>query len=289
MHTNSQVKQIAMSKNIHVVLTIAGSDSGGGAGIQTDLRTISALGGYATSAITCLTSQNPSGVTEIAPTPLSSIRSQIRAVLDFFPVQAIKTGMLYNTEIIEEILTHLNNYRGVITVDPVMISTSGARLISEDAIQCVTQKLLPRATWITPNIPEAETLLNRKITTLNDAKNAAIELGKRYQNFVLLKGGHLTHDYATDFVFINHKLYQLQMPWIEIQPFASHGTGCTLASALTTLSAQHPDSPLENVITAKKFVFGALQNAQKIREGVYQMYPNPHYSQYAIQCTEVTL
>lgn len=255
-----------------VILTIAGSDSGGGAGIQTDLRTINFCGGYATSAITCLTSQNPDGVTFIEAVSSKSLQSQIHAVTDFFPVVAIKTGMLFNTELMTIVSKSLQDFQGIKVVDPVMIATSGARLVDTNAMHTMLSSILPYATWITPNLPEAEVLIGHSLTHKN-TPTVARELAEKFKVNVILKGGHAHSERATDYVVCEGKYYQLSLPRIAIQPRASHGTGCTLSAALATHLARE-SSPLMAVVKAKQMVFNALQNAVQVAPETWQMFPS---------------
>ncbi len=167
-------------------LTIAGSDSGGGAGIQADLRTFAAFGVYGCSAITAVTAQNPLKVTRVDALPCAGVDAQIKAVLSTIKVRAAKTGMLFSAEIINTVAQNLSEQNLSLVVDPVMISSSGVRLLEEDALTVLKDELLPLASWITPNIPEAELLLGCKIKTHEDAVNAAMEFGHRWDCSVAL-------------------------------------------------------------------------------------------------------
>lgn len=213
-------------------LTIAGSDSSGGAGIQADLKTMLANGVYGMSAITALTAQNTMGVTGISEVTPEFLGQQIDAVFtDIFP-DAVKTGMTANEKLIEVIAERLNFYEAKnIVVDPVMIATSGARLISENAVEILKQKLLPLAALVTPNIPEAEVLSGVKISNETDMETAARILSDQYGCAVLLKGGHRIND-ANDLLYDKG-----ERTWFmgkHIDNPNTHGTGCTLSSAIAS-------------------------------------------------------
>ncbi len=236
-------------------LTIAGSDSSGGAGIQADLKTMLANGVYGMSAITALTAQNTMGVTAISEVTPEFLSQQIDAVFtDIFP-DAVKTGMVANAELIEVIAERLNFYKAKnIVVDPVMIATSGARLISEEAISVLKEKLLPIATVITPNIPEAEALSGFCIKSGSDMEKAAYFINEKYGCAVLLKGGHSKND-ANDLLCENGK-----MTWFDgkrIDNPNTHGTGCTLSSAIASDLAKGNDLK-QSVKLAKEYLSEAL-------------------------------
>ncbi len=222
------------SSRYPAVLTIAGSDSSGGAGIQADIKSICANGAYAASVITATTAQNTQGVTEIYPIPVAHIIKQLEAVLDDITIDVIKIGMLHSTEVVEALTHTLGKYHvDHIVLDPVMIATSGERLINEDAISAL-KRLMQMTTLITPNIPEAEALLEKKISR-NNLKESARELALRYQTSVLLKGGHLKEEKTlTDTLYNYHKetFTLIEHPFIATPN--THGTGCTLASAIAS-------------------------------------------------------
>lgn len=226
-----------------VALSIAGSDSGGGAGIQADLLAMTANGAFGTTAITCLTAQNPNSVSAIEPLPPAFIQEQIRQVDRYFDVRAIKTGMLFSREIIEavaEVLGQLLSraHRPALVVDPVMVATSGAILLSPDTIDTLTESLLPHATVITPNLDEAAVWLERRPTTREEMHEAALRLSDRFGTSVLLKGGHLVaSDRVTDILAIPGKA-ALSFHSTRIQNMNTHGSGCSLASALAAHLAQ---------------------------------------------------
>ena len=217
------------------VLTIAGSDSGGCAGIQADIKSISACGAYAASVITATTAQNTQGVKDIHPIPVSHIKKQLDAVFSDIHFDAIKIGMLHSCEVIETIVKALseNNTKNVV-IDPVMVATSGDKLISDNAINCL-KKLLPLAYLITPNSKEAEILIEHSIDNTN-AEAVAKEIGLLFKTSVLLKGGHLDgsvkemldvlYEYATDTIFV------IRNPRVNTNN--THGTGCSLSSSIAT-------------------------------------------------------
>ncbi len=254
-------------------LTIAGSDSGGGAGIQADLRTFAAFGVFGCTAITAVTAQNPREVTRVDAVPAAGVEAQIKAVLSAISVRAIKTGMLFNAEIIETAAACLAGRNVFLVVDPVMVSTSGARLLQDDAISVLMDKLLPMANWITPNIPEAELLLGRKLATREEIIAAAAEFGQRWNCSVILKTGHfdLNNDVAADVVYHDGKIYELSSPRLEDSK-AAHGTGCTLSAALAAALAL--DVPWKKALRmAKGFVYGSLNECISIGTEIEAMYP----------------
>ncbi|QDH17296.1 bifunctional hydroxymethylpyrimidine kinase/phosphomethylpyrimidine kinase [Swingsia samuiensis] len=220
------------------VLTIAGSDSGGGAGIQADLKTITALGGFGMSAITALTAQNTVEVKEVHTVPVSFIRKQIQAVVTDLGVDCFKTGMLASAEIVHAVADELDNWKGIpLVLDPVMVSTSGSSLLAPDAISAVIERLLPRSTIVTPNIPEAEMMTGIEIKTLSDMRRAAAILQQKGANSVLLKGGHLESDTLIDLLVLKNGT-EIVLTSTKIKTRHTHGTGCTLASAIAVGVAQ---------------------------------------------------
>ncbi len=254
-------------------LTVAGSDSGGGAGIQADLRTFSAFGVFGCSAITAITSQNPREVRRVDALPADCVATQLKTVLDAIGVGTVKTGMLFDADIIAAIVPILAKSKLPLIVDPVMISTSGAELLKEDAVAAVREKLLPLAAWITPNIPEAELLTGITIKSPDDMKAAAVHCAELWNCGCLLKTGHqLQGETANDVVAYGGKLYHLSSPVCEVQKFAAHGTGCTLSSALTAAFAL--EFPWKKALKmAKGFVYGSLNESVPIGPGIAAMYP----------------
>lgn len=220
------------------VLTIAGSDSGGGAGIQGDIKTITMLGGYGASAITALTVQNTTGVSDVMSVPPDIVAAQIEVVLTDIGADAIKTGMLPSAEIIETVAKTIDAHGSevALVVDPVMTAKGGAVLTPADAIDAMKSMLIPDATVITPNIPEAEQLLGSRIVSLNQMKQAASTLLMFDCDAVLLKGGHLPGDELFDVLATKETIKVFSSP--RIDTVHTHGTGCTLASAIATGLAQ---------------------------------------------------
>lgn len=246
--------------DVPVALTIAGSDSGGGAGIQADLKTFSALGVFGTSAITCVTAQNPDAVTAIAALEPSIIERQIDAVCDGFPVAAAKTGMLYAAPIIECVAAAVRR-RAMrpLVVDPVMVATSGTRLLREDAIRCLCERLLPLCTVVTPNLPEAEILCGHRIGSRNELIAAAREIAGRFSVACVAKGGHLDGDRVVDVLYADGQCTVYEDPRVPVRE--THGTGCTFSAALTAHLAR--GVPLrEAARLAKDFVTRALARAR---------------------------
>lgn len=245
-------------------LTIAGSDSIGGAGIQADIKTMMANGVYAMSAITAMTAQNTLGVTAIMESTPEFLKAQIDAVFtDIYP-DAIKIGMVSNCELIDTIAERMIHYQAKnIVVDPVMVATSGAKLISDQAIETLKQKLLPIATLITPNIPEAEELSGISISNEKDMEQAAEYISKKYSCAVLLKGGHQIND-ANDLLYANGKLR-----WFygkRINNDNTHGTGCTLSSAIASNLAKGYDLQ-QAVSLAKDYISDALSSMLDLGKG----------------------
>lgn len=240
---------------IKTALSIAGSDSSGGAGIQADLKTMLANEVYGMSAITALTAQNTIGVTAISEVTPEFLGQQLDAVFtDIFP-DAVKTGMVANAELVGIIAEKLAFYGARnIVVDPVMIATSGARLISETAVEMLKQKLLPIATLVTPNIPEAEVLSGIKISDKADMEKAAERISIAYSCAVLLKGGHCVND-ANDLLYDNGEMMWFES--IRIDNPNTHGTGCTLSSAIASNLAKGYDLK-QSVGLAKEYISGAL-------------------------------
>ena len=221
------------------VLTIAGSDSGGGAGIQADIKAISALGCFATSAITAVTVQNTLGVEAVHPIPLDILSGQIDAVLGDIGTDAVKIGMLHSSEVVEVVRQALDRHNVEnVVLDPVMVSTSGHRLIEESAIETLKRVQIPRARVITPNIPEAEILAGVKITANDQLAEVARMLSLGGKVSVLLKAGHLTEDRLVDIFYNAEQDTITELPSARIYTPNTHGTGCTLSSALAALLAK---------------------------------------------------
>ena len=251
---------------MHIVTTIAGSDSGGGAGIQADLKTFQELGVFGTSVLTALTAQNTLGVMDVLPIVQGFVNKQLHALLDDFPISAIKTGMLFSSEIICTVARAISNLTMPLIVDPVMIAKGGESLLQQQALESLKNDLLPLATVVTPNIPEAETLTARKINTVLDIQQAAQTLLQLGVQCVIMKGGHLVNtDVAVDYVFFkNGKTFSMQTPRIATKN--THGTGCTFSAALTAFIGQK--MPLEQaIIEAKKYIQLAILHDLSIGHG----------------------
>jgi hydroxymethylpyrimidine/phosphomethylpyrimidine kinase len=247
-----------------VALTIAGSDSGGGAGIQADLKTFAALGVHGTSAITAITAQNTVTVTEIHEVPVRVIRAQIDAVVEDIGVQAAKTGMLASADIIEAVSAAIKEH-GItnLVVDPVMVAKGGARLLHNDAIAALYRHLLPLAAVVTPNLPEAEVLLGRSITTLDDRRQAARDLVALGPRAAVVKGGHADSD-ATDFYWDGIEMVELVGRRIDTRN--THGSGCAFSAAIAAGLAKGQD-PLAALRAAKAFIGGAIEHSLELGSG----------------------
>ncbi len=221
-------------KMLKCVLTIAGSDSGAGAGIQADLKTMAAQGVYGLTVITAVTAQNTMAVEKFQLLPVEMVEAQIDTVLQDFEVAAVKTGMLGNAEIVAAVAAKIKQYRlKNVVVDPVMVAKSGDYLLEEGAQKAMQEQLFPLARLITPNLPEAETFCGGSIEDLHDMREAARQLFAMGPAFVLLKGGHFRHDVElTDLLYDGKTFYYYRAPRIETKN--THGTGCTFASAIAS-------------------------------------------------------
>ena len=250
---------------IPVALTIAGSDSGGGAGIQADLKTFAALGVHGTSAITAITAQNTVTVTEIHEAPVRVIRAQIDAVVEDIGVQAAKSGMLASAEIIEAVSDAIREH-GIrnLVVDPVMVAKGGARLLHNDAIAALYRHLLPLALVVTPNIPEAEVLLGRALETLDDRRQAARDLVALGPRVAVVKGGHASESDAIDVFWNGREMVELKAR--RIQTKNTHGSGCAFSAAITAGLAKGED-PLTAVRAAKAFISAAIEHSLELGRG----------------------
>lgn len=259
-------------------LTIAGSDCSGGAGIQADLKSISANGVFGMSVITAITAQNTMGVFGIQDITPEMISQQIRVIFEDIKVDAIKIGMVSKIESIKAIgqaLRAVNNLPPVV-VDPVMVSKSGFKLLSDDAKETLIKELFPLAQLITPNLPEAEEILGIKISNLEEMKEAALMLKKLGPKYVLVKGGHLEND-ATDLLYDGEKFVYLKQERINTKH--THGTGCTLSSAIAANLAKGMN--IEDAVNeGKKYITVAIENGFKLGNGVgptnhfYELYKN---------------
>jgi len=254
-------------KHYHRVLTIAGSDSGGGAGIQADLKTFSAHGCYGMSVITALTAQNTIGVSAIHPVPVNFVEAQIDAVLEDIGADAIKIGMLFSPELIEAVAQRLRQHRASnIVLDPVMVAQSGDRLLLNDAIAVLKAELIPLADLITPNLPEASVLLDREIRNLDELEDAAKDLTQLGCANVLIKGGHLEEGDSDDLLYLGDENKLSSLPEKRISTINNHGTGCTLSSAIASGLARELD--LESAVRrAKEYITGAIESGAEYSLG----------------------
>lgn len=245
-------------------MTIAGSDSGGGAGIQADLKTFAALGVYGTSVVTAITAQNTVEVSDVHEVPVKNVRAQIEAVLSDIGADAVKTGMLSSVAIISCVSDALRSYNvKTLVVDPVMVSKSGDRLLKSNASNALRDNLFPLATIVTPNIPEAEALTGITITSPSDVADAALRILKTGARAVIVKGGHLKGD-PVDRLFSEGIMREFTVPRIASKN--THGTGCTFAAAIAAGLA-HSLSLDDAVCQAKKFVTEAIRTARPIGRG----------------------
>lgn len=251
-------------KTIPCALTIAGTDPSGGAGIHADLKTFQELKSYGMSVITSVVAQNTTGVQAVHHVPLEMIEQQIDSVLSDMPVHALKTGMIANIEMMEIIASKLKSLSVPYVMDPVMVATSGDPLIENEARVFLREELLPLATLVTPNIPEAEFLLDRKITTVDDSKQAAEEIVEKFGvKAALVKGGHLEGE-AIDYLYDGSNFYTFTAKRIDTKN--THGTGCTYSAAITAYLSQGL-SLYESVEKAKKFVTKAIEHSFQLGAG----------------------
>ncbi len=263
-----------MSRDLPVALTIAGSDSGGGAGVQMDLKVFAALGVFGTCAITALTAQNTVGVRGAWEAPPDFLAAQIEAVLDDLPVAAAKTGML-SSEAVVRALAELMERRTFppLVVDPVVVAKDGTHLLSDAGIALVRERLLPLAAITTPNLPEAEALAGVTIDSKEDLRPAAEKLRGLGCSWVLLKGGHLQGREVTDLLLGPDHEQELSSPRIPGGPF--HGTGCALSAAIAALLARGSSIP-QAVTEAGEFLQHLLRSARSLGEGARVLHPQPY-------------
>jgi len=254
---NSQVS----SNSPPIALTIAGSDSSAGAGVQADLKTFSSLGVYGLTAVTCIVAEIPGKVSRIEPANARIVREQIEVLAISFPIAAIKTGLLCSGKIISAVAKAIRDIdkmfapRIPLVIDPVFVATSGDPLLKRAAIETYEKELFPLANLITPNLDEAGRLLGTRIKDRQSMHRAGKELEKKFGTAILLKGGHLAGDYAVDLLFSNGKVVEFSAPFVR--GVATHGTGCTYSAAITAALAK--GLSLEGAITqAKKFVTDSI-------------------------------
>ena len=261
---------MAVTKIYHKVLTIAGSDSSGGAGIQGDLKTISALGCYGMSVITALTAQNTVGITSIHMVPEAFVQEQLEAIFCDIGADAVKIGMLYSAEITEIVSRQLIKHNAKnIVLDPLMVAQSGEELLQDNALRVIKEQLMPMASVLTPNLPEASILLNTQVLNLEDMHNAARELARFGSKAILIKGGHLGNNNSNDLLYICPEDRFILLKAKRIATLNNHGTGCALSSAIASFLAK--GFPVEKAVRlAKDYIDGA------IRAGAVYKYGNGH-------------
>jgi hydroxymethylpyrimidine/phosphomethylpyrimidine kinase len=250
------------TSNPPVALTIGGSDSSTGAGIQADLKTFIALDVYGLTAITCVVAETPGKVSRIEPVSTELVRAQTEVLAENFPISAIKTGLLYSAAIVSAVAKSIVDFASEIplVVDPVMTATGGDTLLQADAIENYQRELFPLATLITPNLDEAEKLLGEKIQDRRSMERAGKELEQRFKTAVLVKGGHLAGDQAVDLLFVNATIREFSAPFVR--GVATHGTGCTYSAAITAGLAT--GMTLDQAIArAKEFVTEAIRNCHR--------------------------
>ena len=256
--------------SVPVVLTIAGSDNSGGAGIQADLKTFTTLGVYGTTAITCVVAEHPGRVASIHPVPPADVTRQMGLVFEAFPVAAAKTGMLYSKAIIRAVAQSLERLptrkRPRLVVDPVMVASSGALLMKKESVRALMNELLPMAALVTPNLNETEVLLGRKIRNLDEAETAAVDCVQIWGVPFLIKGGHLPGAEAVDFLYDGKRMVCLEAA--RIPGVKAHGTGCTYSSAITAWLALGKELP-EAVWNSKEFITQAIR--QHLKAGRFQL------------------
>lgn len=256
--------QPVMSEAIPISLTIAGSDSGGGAGIQADLKTFSALKTFGTSVITAITAQNSREVLSIHEVPVPVIHDQVRALATDFSISSFKTGMLFSREIIESLGKSIDEYQlPSYVLDPVMISKSGTRLLKDDAIEALREFLVPKSLVVTPNIPEAEVLTGISISDGKSAGEAARHLLEMGAGWVIIKGGHLEGE-PVDRVYSKDEFFEL--PGKRVETRNTHGSGCTYSSAIVAFLARGY-SPAGAIREAKTYIHGGIEQSLDIGSG----------------------
>jgi hydroxymethylpyrimidine/phosphomethylpyrimidine kinase len=255
---NAQRSTSNVQRSIPVALTIAGSDSSSGAGIQADLKTFTAMGVYGLTAVTCVVAEIPGKVSRIEPMPPEIVRDQIEVVAKSFPLAAIKTGLLCSAGIVAQVAETIAAVAGKVPVivDPVMVATSGAQLLDPKAVEVYERELFPRATLLTPNLDEAAKLLGKEIRDRDAMSDAAKSLAAKYGTAVLLKGGHLAGEAALDLLCVNGQIREFSSEFVR--GVQTHGTGCTYSAAITAGLAT--GLQLEDSIRrAKDFVTRAIQ------------------------------
>ena len=254
-------------KTYPVVLTIAGSDCGGGAGIQADIKTMSALGVFATSVVTAVTVQNTMGVNGIHDIPCNIVADQIEAVLSDFPVKAIKIGMINQPDLVDVIADAIKKYQiDTVVLDPVMVATSGSKLMQNATVEKLKKELIPLSTIVTPNLYEASVLLGYEVKNVNEMASAAQALGNLGCKSVLIKGGHLRKSKMTDVLWTHDNAEVRTFSMSKIRTKNLHGTGCTLSSAIAVVLALGESIP-QAVELAKIYVTFAIEMGKNIQIG----------------------
>ena len=243
-------------------LTIAGSDSSGGAGLQADLRTLAKLGVHGASVVTCVTAQNPGAVSAIHPTPAKVVAAQLDSVFGSLPIRAVKTGMLYSRAIIEVVAERLaKRNRLLLVIDPVMLSSSGTPLLKPSAAQALAKRLLPLAMLVTPNLEEAAVLAKRRVREPEEMREAARAIHGRFGGAVLVKGGHMKTTEAIDLFYDGREEFLLSAP--RVRGVAPPGTGCTYSAAITAFLAKGERLP-RAVELAKQHMVGAFSGVFRV-------------------------
>jgi len=259
-------KIIARNSKYPVVLSIAGSDSGGGAGIQADLKTISALGCFGTTAITAITAQNTLGIQEIFPIPETFVSAQIKSVIEDMKPAAIKIGMLHSASLAIAVADTLRQYCAVpVIFDPVMLASSGGSLVTEGTIDAFKNALFPLVTLLTPNLDEAAILAQMKVKNLSDMKEAALRIQKMGCQAVLVKGGHLNGTELFD-VYRDKNGIEKIFNSSKINSFNTHGTGCSLSSAIASYIARNAEMDVA-ISKARQYVWSAILHGSDVRSG----------------------
>jgi hydroxymethylpyrimidine/phosphomethylpyrimidine kinase len=260
------MKNERKSKGMPVAMTIAGSDSGGGAGIQADLLTFSAMGVFGTSVITAQTAQNPDSVSRVENTSLEMVEAQYRQVMKFFPIRAVKTGMLPSAECVELVTKllepHAYDENFSLVVDPVMVATSGSELVGSGVVNAFRNHLFLIADLVTPNVCEVEALLGWRPATADELEKAGLELVAQFGASFLVKGGHLEGDAAVD-VLVEESGHVHRFSSVRVDGVNSHGSGCSLASAITAGMANGESLPLA-IINARSFLEKGFQEPVEI-------------------------
>ena len=252
-----------MDRHQLAVLTVAGSDSGGNAGIQADIRAFHVFGLHACTVVTALTAQNPYGVRAVMTPEPAFVARQLDAVLEEYAIAAAKTGMLANAGVIEAVADGFKRQPGLrLVVDPVMVATSGAKLLEDDAIGAMCSRMLPLAALATPNLPEASVILGRDVRTMEDMESAAREIHARFGCAALVKGGHHADNVASDVLFDGDRAIWLSTPAVEA-PLSTHGTGCSLSAAIAASLAKGRPLP-EAVAEGKAYVYEAIRTGVRV-------------------------